>query len=234
MNEERLLDMLSSDTLKKVKKLARSGNVSTVVRKIDIVIKAGILTNDNKFRNIFSNIWGHSDGWLAFFCPHVVVYYIKFLLRSESSRDYIDGLLSIKHTPNVVVIDVTSIIGKHSLISRKDDLKKYGYHAEGILFQPYFGRVADPHDPHDLELLFPSILQAPSNNQYSNYKLSDNNDPITDSDVHHCLFNRFHEHNTSSEIESLRKTSCILELNEMFNSQIEEQLHLKFDSNKHF
>ena len=249
MNEERLLEMLSNDTLKKVKKAARSCNVSTIGSKIDIImrIKTAILTDDSKFRKIFSNIWGNSGGWLTFSCLHGVVYYLKFLLRSESSRDYIDGLLSMKHIPNVVVIDMAYIIARHALVSRREDVQKYGYNEEGILFRPYSDRVADPDDSenvtiakeNNLELSFPWILQEHTINQYSNHKLSDNNEyqslhPITNSDVHLCLFDRFHENNTSSEIETLRKIGYVLELKGMFNSQVEEQLHLQFDSNKKF
>ena len=166
---------------------------------------------------------------------------------SEISRDYKDGLLSMKHIPNVVVTDTSHIIAKHALISRREDVQKYGYNEEGILFESYSGRVANPDDPENvtnakeinLELLFPWILQEHTNNQYSNHKLSDNNEyqshhPITNSDVHLCLFDLFHENNTSSEIESLRKIGCVLELKGMFNSQVEEQLHLQFDSNKKF
>ena len=57
---------------------------------------------------------------------------------------------------------------------------------------------------------------------------------VTGTDIRHCLFDRIHEGNTSSEIESLRKIGCVLELNGIFNSEVEEQLHLKFDNNKHF
>ena len=57
---------------------------------------------------------------------------------------------------------------------------------------------------------------------------------VTGNDIRLCLFDRFDEGNTSSEIESLRKISCVLELSGMFNSEVEEQLHLKFDSNKIF
>ena len=82
-------------------------------------------------------------------------------------------------------------------------------------------------------------MQEHINNQYSKHKLSDNNEyqshqPITNSDVHLCLFDRFHENNTSSEIESLRKVGCVLKLKGMFNSEVEEQLHLQFHSNKKF
>ena len=58
--------------------------------------------------------------------------------------------------------------------------------------------------------------------------------PVTGTDIRLCLFDIFHESNTSSEIESLRKIWCVLELNRMFNSKVEEQPHLKFDSNKKF
>ena len=37
-----------------------------------------------------------------------------------------------------------------------------------------------------------------------------------------------------SEIESWRKIGCVIELKGMFNSQVEEQLHLQFDSKKKF
>ena len=116
--------MLSNNILKKVKKAARSCNVSTVGSKIDIImqIKAAILTEDSKFIKIFSNIWGHLGGWWTFSCPHGAVYYLKCLLRSESSRDYIDDLPSMKHIPNVVVIDMAHIIAKHALISRREDI----------------------------------------------------------------------------------------------------------------
>ena len=91
------------------------------------------------------------------------MYYLKFLLRSESSRDYVDGLLSMKHIPNVVLIDMAHIIAKHALISRREDVQKYGYNEEGVLFQPYPGTMTDPDDSenmtnakeNNLELSFP-------------------------------------------------------------------------------
>ena len=65
----------------------------------------------------------------------------------ESSRDYIDSLLSVKYIPNVVVIDMAHIIAKHMLISKKDDVNKNRYNEEGNLFEPYSGSVAGPDDP---------------------------------------------------------------------------------------
>ena len=85
----------------------------------------------------------HSGGWLTFSCPHGVVYYLKFLLRSDSSCDYIDCLLSMKHIPNVVLIDMAHIIAKHVLMLRREDVQNYANNEEGVLFEPYFGRVAE-------------------------------------------------------------------------------------------
>ena len=77
--------MLSNNILKKVKKAARSCNVSTVGSKIDIImqIKAAILTDDSKFIKISSNIWAHSGGWLTFSCPHGVGSITKYKIMSD-------------------------------------------------------------------------------------------------------------------------------------------------------
>ena len=47
-----------------------------------------------------------------------------------------------------------------------------------------------------------------------------------------CLFDKFNERNTTSKTEVLRRIGNIAELNGKFNSEIEEQLHLKFDNDK--
>ena len=141
--------MLSNDTLRKVKSAAKTCKVSTVGSKMDIImrIKAAAFKDGNKFHKIFSKIWGHSGGWFSFSCPHGVVYYLKYLLRSESSRDYVVRLLSMEHLPNITVIDIAHIVANHALVSRKDDVIKYGYGGSIILCEPYNGRVADPEKP---------------------------------------------------------------------------------------
>ena len=153
MTEERLLEMLSNDTLRKVKSAAKRCKISTVKSKMDIImrIKAAALKDGKKIRKIFSKIWGHSGERLLFSYPHGVVYYLKFLLRSESSRDYVDGLLSMEHLPNITVIDMAHIGANHALLSRKEDVMKYGYDQNGILFKPHSGSVADPENPEIVE-----------------------------------------------------------------------------------
>ena len=57
---------------------------------------------------------------------------------------------------------------------------------------------------------------------------------VTGSNIHLFLFGKLHERNSSSEIEALRRIGNIPELNSLFNSEIEGQFHLKFDSDKKF
>ena len=58
--------------------------------------------------------------------------------------------------------------------------------------------------------------------------------PITGSDIHLYLFDRFHEGNSSSDIEYLCRINNTPQLNSVVNSQTQEQLHLRFDKNKSF
>ena len=70
--------MLSNDTLKRVKKQQdhRVDTMLVVKFKIYIImqIKVVILSDNRKLRKIFSNIWGHSGGWLMFSGLHGVAY----------------------------------------------------------------------------------------------------------------------------------------------------------------
>ena len=169
MSEERLLEMLSNDTFRKFNSAAKTCKVSTVGSKMDIImrIKAAALKDGKKICKIFSKIWGHSGGRLSFSCPHGVVYYLKFSLQSESSCDYVHGLLSMEHLPNITVIDMAYIVAKHALVSRKEYVMKYVYDQNGILFKPYSGSVAVPENPENvanpienrLEVSFPWICQ---------------------------------------------------------------------------
>ena len=58
MTEERLLEMLSNDTLREVKSAAKTCKVSTVGSKMDIImrIKAAALKDGKKYCKIFSKI----------------------------------------------------------------------------------------------------------------------------------------------------------------------------------
>ena len=96
MTEELILEMLTNHFYLKLKNTAKSCKLPTTTSRMDIVmrVKNAIATNDNNFKKLFSKLWGHSGGWLPFSCQYGIVYYLKFILRAESLRDYVDGLLS--------------------------------------------------------------------------------------------------------------------------------------------
>ena len=244
MTEERILEMLSSDSFRKVKTYAKTCNVSTKGNKLDIImrIKSAITRDDEKFKKLFSKMWGHSGGWLTFSCPHGIVYYLKFILRSESCRDYVDGLISMKILPNVVIVDMAHIVARHANgRCRREDALKYGKgNDEGFIFYPYEGRVADVDDPDnvararedELQVSFPwmeGCTVVPENEAFEGEP-----HPITGSKTRLCLFDRFHEKNTVSEVEILRRITFIPQLHGILNTQVEEQLHLRYDSDKRF
>ena len=76
-------------------------------------IKSLISDNDEKFKKTFSKLWGCSCAWLSGTCPHGVVYELKFVLRAESPRDYVDVLLSMKFQPNICIIDMAHMVVAH-------------------------------------------------------------------------------------------------------------------------
>ena len=69
-------------------------------------------------------------GWLSLSCPHKIVYGLKCVIRSEGPRDYVDLLLSMKHQPNVVLVDMAHMVAAHG------NIRKPG------MFGPYSGRIA--------------------------------------------------------------------------------------------
>ena len=48
------------------------------------------------------------------------------------------------------------------------------------------------------------------------------------------MFDRFHESNTSSEVESLRRITCVKELSGKINSETVEHLNGSYNKNRHF
>ena len=103
--------MLSSEKLKKVKSVAKSCNIATSKLDILLKIKEVINKNDAIFKKVFPKLWGHLGGWLSFSCPHGIVYYLKLLLRAESCRDYVDGL----------IVDMAHIFANHANNNRNEE-----------------------------------------------------------------------------------------------------------------
>ena len=59
-----------------------------------------------------------------------MVYALKFVLHAEGPRDYVDLLLSMKHQPNIVIIDMAHMVAAHG------NIRKPG------MFSPFEGRLA--------------------------------------------------------------------------------------------
>ena len=128
---------------------------------------------------------------------HGTVYYLKFILRAESPRDYVDDLLSFAYIPNIVVPDMAHIVAKHSTrtSNRKDDAKYYGKgDKEGNIFNPFNCRVADPEHQDIVQMAngnnhhvsFPWI--AKQEQQKNKTCTESNTRPVTGSNVHLYLF----------------------------------------------
>ena len=73
-----------------------------------------------KFKKVFNKIWGRLGGWVSGTCQHGVIYALKFVLRTESPRDYIDLILSMAHQPNIVVSDMANMLVAHGQKRNRD------------------------------------------------------------------------------------------------------------------
>ena len=228
LTEERLLNTVMEGNLKDVKDTAEMIGISTKGSKLDIVnrIKRSIQCESGQFNKIFKKMFGCSGGWLTLSCKHGIIYAVKFLLRSESPRDYIDILRSLKYRPNILINDMAHMVAN------------FGNRRHPGLFAPYAGRAAEAtHE--NIELAVNNSLQVsiPWLESHGLSKTPQNgNDvhPVTGSDSHLALFDRLHESNIKREVESLRRIACVKELFGKINSEAAEQLHGVYDLNMHF
>ena len=117
MTEERLLELLYQEKANSVRGFGKSLGIKNCDKqqKHEIIrkIRDHIIKDNNKFNKIFRKFWGTSGGYLTGVCPHKVVYFVKFLVRAEGRRDYIDLLLSIKYQSNILISDMPQIIASH-------------------------------------------------------------------------------------------------------------------------
>ena len=165
--------------------------------KLDIInkIKNCIVGEGDKFNKIFRKMFGYSGGWLTFSCIHGIIYAVKLLLRSESRRDYIDILRSLKYKPNVFINDMAHMVARHS--------KRQGHN----IFNPFDGRVAENTaenvDQAVRESFQISLPWLNNKTPCAEELLTGDMHPVTGSNMHLALFDRLHEANTNSETEAL-------------------------------
>eukprot|EP00112_Aurelia_sp_Birch-Aquarium-sp1_P013996 Seg2997.2 transcript_id=Seg2997.2/GoldUCD/mRNA.D3Y31 product="HMG domain-containing protein 3" protein_id=Seg2997.2/GoldUCD/D3Y31 len=228
LSEERLIETMFESKHCDLQKLARKVGVNCKGSKLDIInrVKEGLGTQNNKFNKMFKKMFGRSGGWLTVACQHGVIYAVKFLLRAESPRDYIDILRGLKHQPNVFVNDMAHMVAAHG----------NRHHAD--IFRPFEGRVAEANPENvasasdgSFQVSFPWLNNL---RPFSEIVPANDCHPVTGSDVRMALFDRFHEGNTGSEEEALRRIACVKELSGQLNSQVAEQIHGSFNNKKHY
>ena len=223
ISAERLVEELFESKTNDIKTLARKVNVSTKGSKLDIIgrIRASLGEDSARFNKVLTKRFGRSGGWLTVACKHGIIYAVKFLLRAESPRDYIDVLRSLKFKPNVFINDMAHMVAAH------------GNRFEGGFFSPHEGRAAEA-TPENIDEATSGTLKISLPWLEKNRQLAQENHPVTGSDVTLALFDRFHESNTCSDVEALRRIGCIKELEGKVNSEVAEQLHGSFNKDKHF
>ena len=228
LSEERLIEFMHKGKAVEIRQIARKAGVSDKGSKLDILnrVQRALHGDKAKFNKIFKKLWGCSGGWLTITCPHGIIYGVKFLLRSESPRDYIDMLRSMQHRPNVFVCDMAHMVAVQGNRYKED------------FFSPFAGRVAEDTAENiekamsgNLTVSFPFLEDStPAHQQL----IDSDSHPVTGSNVRLALFDVFHQGNTNCNVESLRRIGCVKELKGFLNSQAAEQLHHSFNKNKHF
>ena len=168
----------------------------------------------------FFKVWHASGGLLTGTCPHGVVYAFKSLLKAESTRDYGDILLSMKHPPTVVISDVPHMLAAH-VNKRSPDF-----------FYPHAGRVVEPTE-HNIKRVednnFPQVSCFWLENRNMKAPPADllvtrlnNVHPVTLVHQRLSLYDNFHKHNTSQRKEFLRRTSLVKELDGVVTETAEQ------------
>ncbi|XP_077969268.1 HMG domain-containing protein 3-like [Styela clava] len=217
MSEERMVELLTQSKPKEVADFAKKLGISQRGSKIDniLAIIKTMEKDDQKFNKAFKKIWGSSGGWASAVCPHGIVHAIKFVLRAESPRDFVDILLSMKNQPNITVIDMANMLVVAHGNKRKDRM-----------FHPSNGMVVEPTDENirladkgSLRISLPWVFKDGANPSSTS-----NAHPITGSSVRMCLFDTFHQTNVTKKREILRRVGHIAELRGILNTQVAEQL----------
>ncbi|XP_071849794.1 uncharacterized protein [Apostichopus japonicus] len=228
MTEERLIELLYNSTTRTVRELGQGLRITGLSKmaKADIIrhIQNAISSDENKFHKVFKKAWGSSGGWASLVCPHGIVYAIKFVVRAESPRDYVDLLASLKHMPNIVLVDMAHMVANHA----KKRFPK--------MFNPYDGRLAEVTEANlKLAKRKELVVEMPwLHNNFCILQPEDDQHPVTGCNEFYCLYDRFHEKNSSRKCEILRRITNVPQLHGFINTQVVEQLHQQINRNNNF
>ena len=153
----------------------------------------------------------------------MVVYCLKFVLRGESPRDYADFLRSLKFPPSISICDIPDRLARHV----NNTLPGFFSPHDGMLF-PVNDDNLLAAEQGLLKKSLPWVLDdvASSFTKSSDSKSQiDDIHPITGVIHRYCLFDRFHERNSSQRSSLLRRVTLVPELHGLINTGVEEQLH---------
>ena len=155
-------------------------------------------------------------------CPCGVVCSVKYVIRAESPRDYVDLLLSWKHFPNITIYDYPrGLVANAS--QRSPDI-----------FHPFQGRLLEPTPENIKRASEKKISVNMPWLRQSKEPVDQNAHPITGSSQHFCLSDVFHQGNSKDERDVLRRVELVPEMAGRINSQCAEQLFSGMKKNNYF
>ncbi|XP_058628959.1 uncharacterized protein LOC131538827 [Onychostoma macrolepis] len=157
-------------------------------------------------------------------CPCGIVYSLKFNLRAESPRDYMDLLMSLQHIPNIVIYDFAQGLATHGNV-RFPTALPFSPH-EGGLLSPTAENIQCAKEGR-LTVSLPWLIKA-------NETPDINGHPLTRSSEHYVLYDKLHEGNTKDEKDVLRRVELVPELAGRINSQVIEQFFSQMEKNNYF
>ena len=152
----------------------------------------------------------------------MVVYCIKFVLRGESPRDYVDMLRSLKYPPSTSISDIPQRLAAHA----NSTISNFFRPNEGRLFPPTKDNISSAKEGSLLRHL-PWVQGAiiPRAFRFGSQVFEEELHPVTGVSERYSLFDRFHERNSTSLSDLLRPVTLVPELNAVVNTEVEEQLH---------
>ena len=213
---EELEDLFASNSKEDIFKTLKDANIafdrtSSKERLINLLIKSIHMTP--AFSKKLYSIQGGSGGWLAFSCPHGIVYVVKALLKHESPSDYVDILLSLKIPPAVIICDMPDRIARNL------------HRRAPALLRPHLGMLAAPTTVNIASAKEKKLkVRIPALSSSSHSIREDQSVPQSNSSAMYILYDNFHKSNSKRESEILRHVNHVEGLKNL-NTQVSEQLN---------
>ena len=135
------LEALVQGPIAKINSLMKRMGVHCSGTKDQKIKAIGASKNYAGFYKSFTKVYGRSGGVVMFWCPHKILYAIKFLVQPEGTSDYAQIMMSFKEPPSVLICDFAPMVAA-TLENR----------SPGIL-GVFKGRVGDVNDATLLEYL---------------------------------------------------------------------------------